>query len=60
MPERDDDPPPIPPARPQEEDCCHGGCDRCVYDLYDEARDRYEAALRAWEARRRARTTGAS
>jgi len=59
MPERDDDPPPIPPVRPQEEDCCHGGCDRCVFDLYDEARDRYEAALRRWEAGRKARDTGA-
>jgi len=47
-----DDPPPMPPTRPDDEDCCHGGCDRCVLDLYAEALERYEAARRAWEERR--------
>ena len=51
-----DDPPPAPPVRPDREDCCHGGCDRCVFDLYDEACAKYEAALRVWEERRRAKT----
>jgi hypothetical protein len=33
------------------EDCCHSGCSPCVFDLYDEALERYKAALAAWEAR---------
>jgi hypothetical protein len=58
MPETEaDDPPPTPPIRPDDEDCCHGGCDRCVFDLCAEALERYEAALRAWEARHRADRT---
>jgi hypothetical protein len=44
-----DDPPPAPPVRPDDAGCCHGGCDRCVHDLYAEALERYEAALRAWQ-----------
>jgi hypothetical protein len=48
----DDDPRPQPPVRPGEEDCCKGGCDRCVFDLYDDALERYEAELKAWEERR--------
>jgi len=48
----DDDPRPVPPARPSEEECCKGGCDRCVFDLYDDALERYEAELKAWEERR--------
>jgi len=47
------DPAPAPPVRPEQEDCCHGGCDRCVFDLYEEALERYESARRAWEERRR-------
>jgi len=34
------------------EDCCRGGCDPCVFDLYDAALERYEADLRAWQQRR--------
>jgi oxidoreductase family protein len=49
----DDDPPPIPPTRPEQEDCCRGGCECCVFDLYEEAREKYDAALRAWEERRK-------
>jgi hypothetical protein len=45
------DPRPQPPPRPEPDDCCNGGCTRCVFDVYDEARERYEAALRAWRAR---------
>ena len=37
--------------RPEPADCCQGGCERCVYDLYEEAMDRYRDALRAWQAR---------
>jgi hypothetical protein len=47
----DDDPRPTPPIRPDPEDCCHSGCDPCVFDLYDEEVERYRAALAAWEAR---------
>jgi len=45
------DPRPAPPERPLPGDCCRSGCNPCVFDLYDEALERYEAQLRAWEAR---------
>ncbi|MEM5370353.1 oxidoreductase-like domain-containing protein [Paraburkholderia azotifigens] len=45
------DPRPTPPVRPDPDDCCHSGCDPCVFDLYDEEVTRYRAALAAWEAR---------
>ena len=45
------DPAPEPPARPQASDCCRGGCDPCVFDLYEEALTRYERALSEWRAR---------
>jgi len=48
---QDDDPRPVPPVRPSLEDCCRGSCDPCVFDLYDEALERYQAALQAWQAR---------
>ena len=43
--------PPRPPARPTADDCCQGGCARCVYDLYEDALERYRADLAAWDAR---------
>jgi len=46
-----DDPPPVPPERPAPDECCNSGCIPCVYDLYDEAMDRYREALKAWRAR---------
>lgn len=46
-----DDPPPTPPARPAIDDCCRSGCDRCVFDLYQDALERYRGALGAWDAR---------
>ena len=48
----EDDPRPQPPVPPEDDECCHSGCTPCVYDLYDEALDRYRDALAAWEARK--------
>ncbi len=45
------DPPPVKPSEPDAADCCGEGCIRCVYDTYDEAMERYKAALAAWQAR---------
>jgi Oxidoreductase-like protein, N-terminal. len=45
------DPPPVRPTEPDAADCCGEGCARCVYDLYEEALERYRAALAAWQAR---------
>jgi hypothetical protein len=47
-------PRPVPPVRPELEDCCRSGCTPCVFDLYEEALERYEKALAAWEAARQA------
>jgi hypothetical protein len=46
-----DDPPPEPPVRPCADDCCRSGCDPCVFDLYNEALERYRTALAAWQKR---------
>ncbi len=48
----DPDPPPVKPLPPAPEDCCQGGCARCVFDLHADAVERYEVLLRQWEARR--------
>jgi hypothetical protein len=45
------DPPPQPPAEPDPADCCGEGCVRCVYDVYEEALERYRAELASWQAR---------
>ena len=42
---------PVPPEQPLPSDCCGGGCLHCVYDLYDEAMERHEAALAEWLAK---------
>jgi hypothetical protein len=34
-----------PPVEPELEDCCRSGCTPCVFDLYAEAVERYEAWL---------------
>jgi len=54
----EDDPPPAPPVRPDAQDCCGGGCDPCIFDIYQDELDRYHAELRAWEARVNTRNSG--
>ena len=54
-----DDPPPVPPVRPGLDDCCHSGCNPCVFDLYDDALERYHAALAEWQARQPRAVAGA-
>ncbi|MGH8157996.1 MAG: oxidoreductase-like domain-containing protein [Rhodanobacter sp.] len=49
--EESSDPPPQRPIEPDVADCCGEGCARCVFDVYEEALERYEAALAAWHAR---------
>jgi len=51
LPAGTDDPAPIPPPQPGLDDCCRSGCVPCVFDLYDEAMDKYRDALKAWQAR---------
>jgi hypothetical protein len=48
----DDAPAPQPPVRPDLDDCCRSGCIPCVFDLYEEAMERYKIELKAWELRR--------
>ena len=48
-----DDPMPEPPARPGAGDCCGGGCNPCIFDLYEQDLARYEAALAEWKKRNR-------
>jgi hypothetical protein len=47
----DEDPRPVAPRRPDNDECCGGGCNPCIFDVYEDARERYEAALAAWQAR---------
>jgi hypothetical protein len=47
----DSDPPPEAPPAPEAGECCRSGCERCVYDVYWEAMERYEVALQAWKRR---------
>lgn len=42
------DPEPVEPLQPALEDCCRSGCAPCVFDLYEDAMDRYRAAHAAW------------
>ena len=45
---------PTEPVQPGLDDCCRSGCTPCVWDLYDDAMDRYRAELKKWEERQRA------
>jgi hypothetical protein len=47
----DTDLPPTPPKRPGNDECCHSGCDPCVFELYEDALERYRVELSAWELR---------
>ena len=47
------DPAPVRPVEPDAADCCGEGCVRCVFDRYDEALERYQRALAAWQTRQR-------
>lgn len=49
-----DDPPPTPPVEPALEDCCGSGCVPCIFDIYQQQRERYEEELQAWTARQAA------
>jgi hypothetical protein len=51
-PSTDDDPEPLEPLAPDDDACCGNGCDPCIFDLYAAERERYQAALRAWQQRR--------
>jgi hypothetical protein len=42
------DPRPLPPREPGIAECCGSGCEPCVFDRYNEALERYQAALEAW------------
>lgn len=42
------DPRPQRPPEPDPADCCGGGCVRCIYDVHEDALERYEQALAAW------------
>jgi hypothetical protein len=48
---RPDDPQPTPPIEPALEDCCQSGCDPCIFDIYQDALERYRVALQEWQAR---------
>ncbi|MBN8727906.1 MAG: hypothetical protein J0H15_09435 [Xanthomonadales bacterium] len=53
------DPMPLPPEKPDPGDCCGGGCVRCVFDVYEDALERYESELTAWRTRHPAASGGA-
>ncbi len=47
----DNDPPPSKPPEPDALDCCGEGCVPCIYDLYEQALERYRDELAAWQQR---------
>jgi hypothetical protein len=53
-----DDPAPTAPIPPDLEACCGSGCNPCIFDVYEAARERYLAELAAWEKRQAKRKSG--
>ena len=47
----DSDPPPAAPQKPAAADCCGGGCEPCIFEIYAEELARYQEALKAWQER---------
>lgn len=45
---------PVPPEKPLPSDCCEGGCDTCVFTVYEREREQYERDLAEWQARQAA------
>jgi hypothetical protein len=45
------DPPPVRPVEPDAAECCGEGCVPCVFDIYEQALERYQIALAAWRGR---------
>lgn len=58
VPPTHDDPPPVPPVAPELEDCCGSGCNPCIFDVYQEALERYREELAAWQERQREKGRG--
>jgi hypothetical protein len=58
VPPDDDDPPPEAPTPPDADACCGSGCERCVFDVFEDARERYLESLREWQERQAGRTPG--
>lgn len=48
MSPQESDPRPQPPEAPLPSDCCDGGCDPCVHDLYAEQLQDYRQRLAQW------------
>ena len=45
------DPETVPPRQPELGECCASGCVPCVFDLYEDAMERYRAQHHAWKTR---------
>jgi len=43
--------PPQPPEKPLPGDCCDGGCDRCVFDIYADELAHYQSQMAEWQAK---------
>jgi len=37
---------PAPPVEPEDYECCHRGCDPCIFDYYERALARWETRVR--------------